>query len=757
MLKYLGATTLAAGLVLIAASASAEVSTTSTAAAPATEIEEIVVTAQKRTQSVRDVGITMTVVGADELRRSQVSDVNGMANQIVDVIATYSSNLPAFTMRGVGLTEFASNFDSPIAINVDEIYKSKPYMASVPFYDISHVEALKGPQGTLFGRNTTGGSVNYYTNAPEFNTSAAVNASYDNSQRERIDGYVNGTLSSNIAARGSFYVYEGQSGPYLNLLTDKRWGSPDQLAGRLQLLWRGDDTTVRLTGYVFRDKSQLAPYKSPGIYNSDGSFCSALFTGAIVNNNSACLKWGRYTFNGNPLGLVESSKYTDFATAYPNLANNSAYGGSIRIEHKAGLFTLTSISSFDHFVRNQNEDADDSIYLTAWDTLYSRIDQFSQEVRATAQFDRLHFLLGGYYETDALNNADVYDIQNNPLYALPPTVTGVADAFTQHVRSMAIFTNNEYALTDELSFVMGLRYTSDRTSVDGITYLGGGNPVGVTRATTPVIITDSLNADRTDDNLSFRGGVNWKPSRDELLYASVSRGFRSGGYSIPAAGAITTFKPEQLTAYEIGSKSGLLDRTVDLNTAFFYYDYKNIQQQVVEGTNLIAVTTNVGGDHTYGAELEALWRPIPSLQLRLAGSYLDAHFYGTNAVVSTYDGLIPLNGKTPTDAPRYTGQGAIEKTFALTSDLTLRVSTDFRYIAARYLQPTNQPFDRAPAYWTQNARIGISSDSGRWDVALWGKNVTNARILTGMNDITTFNVEQFGDPVSYGVSASYKF
>lgn len=130
-------------------------------AEPVNDGDEIVVTAQKREQSVQDIGLSITAIGGNDLRRLQANDVSTIANQLPNVVATTSVNLPSFTIRGVGLNEFASNFDAPVAIHIDEVYRSKPYMASVPFFDIQRVEALKGPQGTLFGRNTTGGSVNF--------------------------------------------------------------------------------------------------------------------------------------------------------------------------------------------------------------------------------------------------------------------------------------------------------------------------------------------------------------------------------------------------------------------------------------------------------------------------------------------------------------------------------------------------------------------------------------------------------------------
>ncbi len=719
---------------------------------------EIVVTAQKRAQSVSDIGINITAFGEDELRRNQATDVNALASQLTSVVATTSVNLPAFTVRGIGLNEFASNFDSPVAIHVDEVYKSKPFMATVPFFDIQRVEALKGPQGTLFGRNTTGGSVNYYTVEPQFETSGRMNFSADNYSRARIDGFFNHALSDDIALRGSYLVAQGKGGPYRNLLTGADHGAPNQLVGRLQMKWQGADTSLRLMGYAFRDKSELTPYKSPGIFNADGTICSQVFSGEIRKNRAACLKYGPFVPGPNPLGLRETQSIRELSADNPQGANNTAYGGYARLEHQAGAVSLTSITAFDYFERDQTDDPDNSPYPTANQNYYGKINQFSQELRAFAALGRLNLLVGGFYEHDSIKDVTSADLSANTLLGLPPFAPRLAATFSQKVRSIAGFTNAEYALTDTVTLIGGLRYTSDRTSIDALTYLGANDPTGRTHIVTPVIPVDTLVDRRTDNTTSFRAGLNWKPSREQLFYASVSRGFRSGGYSIPFGGVITTFDPEQLTAYEIGSKSRLLDRKLDLNVSAFFYDYKDLQTNVDDPSSpLVPITRNIGGSRTYGVEVDLSFRPDPSMMLRLGGSYLDARFRNTDATIATYVGPVPLNGKRPVNNPKWSGQGMVEKTFPLSSDLELIANTDFRYVGERFLEATGQVFDRAPSYWVQNARVTLASKDGSWEVAAWGKNLWNKEYLTYINNVSFFRLEIYGEPVSYGLSASFKF
>ncbi|AZI37206.1 TonB-dependent receptor [Caenibius tardaugens NBRC 16725] len=721
------------------------------------DLNEIIVTAQKRSQSIHDVGIAITSLSGEELQKSKATDVSAVAAQIPGVVATTSSNLPAFTMRGIGMNDFASNFDAPIALYVDEVYRSKPYMASVPFFDIDHVEALKGPQGTTFGRNSTGGSVNFYTNAPTFTNEGAINAQIDNYGRARVDGFVNIKLSSELALRGSYYIAQGSGGPYRNLYTGKRFGGPNQFAGRIQALWEHNNTTIRLVGYGFRDKSELTPYKAPGIYNADGSLCPQLFNNAILQHADACLK---FPVNPGPgtEGQREPNGKRNFAADFPWKANNRALGGYLRIEQEAGPLTITSLTSYDTFRRDQNEDSDASIFVSANTLLYSNIHQFSQELRATGQFGPLRVLVGGYYEHDSIRSAESANLAQNTIVLLPPFAPRLASAFRQKVRSLAIYTNNELELTDKLSFIFGLRYTSDRISVDGATFLGADDPTGASHTITPVIPVDAIDGKRTDGTTSFRGQINFKATPDHLFYASVSRGFRSGGYSVPFGGAISTFAPEQLTAYEVGSKSRFLDRTIDLNLAAFYYDYRDIQATVNDPASpLVAVTRNIGKSRTYGFEGDLTWRPDPSLTLRLGATYLDAKYNKTDATIQTYNGLIPLKGKRPINTPKWSFQGYLQKSFPISDSLELTGSTDVRFVGDRFLSVTNQTFDAAPSYWVQNARLAIGDPDGSWEIALWGKNIWNKTYLTYLNNVSFFRIQIYGEPASYGLSGTIKF
>lgn len=718
---------------------------------------EIVVTAQKRAQSIEDVPLSVTAVSGDQLRGLGISDTAGLANLSANVVATTSANLPAITIRGVGLNEFASNFDSPVAVEVDEVYKSKPYMASIPIYDLDRVEILKGPQGTLFGRNTTGGTVNYFISEPTQSSSGGMNLSGDNFARFHVDGFLNTGITDDLAARFSYYVAQGSGGPYHNLYTGSRYGAPDQLAGRFQLKWHRNGTTVRMSAYAFRDRSEVTPYKSPGIFNADGSYCAPLLTGHIDDNRAACLRYGPFAIDpANPSGLRETQDIRQINADYGWKANNKAAGISLHIEQDLGAAKLVSITSYDHFRRIQREDGDDSPYVTVNDHFYSGINQFTQELRIAGKAGQLNYLVGGFYEHDDLNEFNSVNGLQNPLLGLPPFAPRLMADFTQKVRSLALFTHEELELTKTLSLVAGLRYTNDRTRLNALSALGANDPQGAEQRVTPVIPVDALDGRRTDGTTSFRAGINWHFRPGQLLYGSISRGFRSGGYSVPFGGEITTFSPERLTAYEIGYK-GRITSQFDFNVAGFRYDYKDLQVNVDAPASVVPITKNIGASRSYGVDADLLWHTPDGWLARLGVGYLDARFRNTDAVVTTYAGVVGLDGKRPVNTPKWTLQGLVQKTVPVSDAYQLVLETDAKFISARYLEATGQIFDRAPAYAVQNARIAFGPTDGRWEFAIFGKNIWNREYLTYLNNVSFFRLEIYGDPASYGAQASFKF
>ena len=719
------------------------------------QLEEIVVTAQKREQLAQAIGLSITTFSDEALEELQARDMFAIANQLPNAQVYTSANLPSFTLRGVGLNEFSANFDAPVAVHIDEVYISKPFMVSMPFFDLDRVEVLKGPQGTLFGRNTTGGSVNYYLRAPSKESEAQIELGFDNHQRYRIEGFAGGPMGDNVSWRLSALVNQSSGGPFKNLLNGEELGGWDQQMLRAQLLFDFDRTDVRVLVHGGTDESSLVPYKGPGIFNFGGGFCPELLSGVVTQNADSCTKFGG--LSPDPGGEFEPQDTFTVNQDYHPLANNTAAGGYIRVDHEFSWATFTSITANEYFERDQREDSDGSIFASANTDWYTKIRQFTQELRLTGETERWRYVAGAYFENDRLDEVDSADTSENPFGLLPPFAPRLAAEFSQDVRSYAAYIHNEFDLGTSFTLNAGIRATWEDTDLNGSTFLGANDPAGIEDFVTPVIPVDSRIAGRSDNNLSYRIGIQSDISEQWLLFANLSTGFRSGGFSVPFGGVITEFSSEEMTTQEIGAKGRLLNNSLQLNIAVFRNDYDDLQVNVDDPTSLLApVTRNVGSSETIGFEGEGWWFPNENFDAKFGIGYLDSDF-SSERVITTYSGVVPLDGKNPVNTPKWTYSGLLRYRFPISRDLELMLMTDFRWTDERYLEATNQPFDLAESFFILNFRAAIESADDRWQLAVWGANVTDEEYLTYINNSAIFKLDIFGEPATYGVSLRYRF
>jgi len=737
-------------------------SLSATSAVNAAVLEEITVTAQKREQSAQDIGLAVTAFDSNTLRETQSTDIFAIADQLPNVQAYASVNVRSFTIRGIGLNEFDSHFDSPVAVHMDEVFISKPFMVSMPFFDMGRVEALKGPQGTLFGRNTTGGAVNFYTQEPTQEFTAGIDFGVDSHDRYRAEGYVSGGITEQLSGRFSFYLGEASGGPYDNLYDGEELGQWNQKAFRGQLLWDLDETQIRLLVHSGRDKSTRMPFKGPGIWNpglAPAPFCDALFSGGTIDNPGACLKFGG--LGPDPSGEVEPSDPHTVNQDYAPKANNEAYGGFLRIDHDLGWADLTSITAFETFDQDSQEDSDSSIYVSANTDWYATIDQFTQELRLVGDLsEQWHYVAGLFYEHDELEQFDSANLIGHPLagpLALPPG--RLAAEFTQEVDSYALFVHSEYEFSEQWKLNLGLRYTIDELTVDGMTFVGNDDPKGDRDRVSVLFPVDSANnADRRDTDFSFKLGLDWTPRDDLLAYASLTTGYRAGGYAVPFGGVITEFDPEEMTAWEAGLKSRWLDETLQVNLAIFFYEYEDLQVNVDDPLSpLVPITRNIGESETFGFEGDIWWAPTEYWDFKLGFGYLDAEFKKSDRAVTTYAGPIGLEGKRPVNTPEWTYNGLVRYERPVTGKLNLTLMLDFQWTDERFYEVTNQTFDRADSYYVANARIALGSSDGRWDIALWGRNITDEEYISYLNNIGFFAINQYGEPATYGLSFGYHY
>ena len=729
----------------------------STSALAANELEEIVVTAQKRSQSIQDIGFSVSAFDDEDAARF-VNDIGSLAGQSPGV-ESYGNNsyFQSFFIRGIGLNEFSGNYNPPVAVHNDEVYVSKNWATARPSFDIQRIEVLKGPQGTLFGRNTTGGAVNYYTKAPTDETERYLRGSADEHARYSLEGAVSGALSDNVNGRLSFYRGFGSGGAQFNQFTNDDHGAPDITEIRAQLQWNmSDATTVRALVYGGDDQSELQGYKSPGIFNDVvatgvGGFCPEALSGEILRNPGSCNKFLGLTGDDN-LEFEPNDIHTINQNNAPEKDDDFA-GGYLRIEHDFGNMVLTSITSYDDYERFNQEDADGSPIVSNDVRYVNELELFSQELRltGTAVNDKLDYVVGLFYSDEDLFQADLLEFFESPL-GIP--LAGQFGGFEQTVESIALYFNADYALSDKLTLTLGGRYTEDETDIVAATGV-----ILPDRVTT--VSVDALVDSRTDDDTSFRLGLSYDLDDDTLLYANLATSFRTGGYSVAFGSTIIEFDEESVESIELGYKSDLSD-TVRLNAAGFFYKYDDRQVNVDDPISpIVPITRNIEESEVFGLEADLTWLAGDNLELKFGYAYLDAEFTETDLVMTTISSLGPiaLEGNVPVNAPEHQFNGSLQYSNSLTDQLVWAAYIDFRWVDERFLEVTNQPADTADSYAVINASLGIQSTDGTWDASLWVKNLTDEEYLTYVNNLpgAGFALNVFGEQRTVGVSVGYKF
>jgi len=529
------------------------------------QIEVISVTAQKRVQNLQEVPVAITNISSEDIVRHGFDSAADIQFQTPGLIVSYSSTnaIPNFTIRGVGLNDFTAVQSSPIAIHVDDVYFGSSTLLNFALFDVEHVEVLKGPQGTLYGRNSTGGAVNFFTNKPsqDFHVGGSVNASNYNSLT--TEGFVTGGLSETVSARLSIYNTDQSSGPYTHS-TIGDVGKKEKTAGRLQFLWEpSDDFDARFIIFGGKDKSDGNQYQGLVTYNSDGSdIC------APISNNDLSFSGQQqcYSLANADIDKVQSLDGDPF-TLQGGVINRDeieVLGTSIAFNYEFDDMLLSSVTSYNSADRVSQEDADGTT-LRAIDVGYeTHFKQYSEELRlASMSPQALEWTIGLYLSTDSLET--------------PRTETDLSDifggfrqnhAYQLDTDSVAIFSHNEYHLDDELSIVAGLRYTYENRAFKGGTLnvdSGSGPKASGDFVPSPTPVPDYDDASDfdvayIDDDITFRKwswrlGLNYQLSDESFVYGSVSNGFKSGGF----VGDITnqqvlenSYDAEMLTAFDIG-------------------------------------------------------------------------------------------------------------------------------------------------------------------------------------------------------------
>lgn len=731
-------------------------------AAEAQTIEEVVVTAQKREQNLQDVGIAVSAFGEEQIKALGISTADNIADSVsgVQVFHYRGKGQPAFVVRGVGTQDFAPNTSPTAAVYLDEVYLGSNIVSGSQIFDVSRVEVLKGPQGTLFGRNTTGGAISYTTKRPsrEFQGYAEVGyANYDTSTASFGAG---GPVADWARLRAALTISNQDKGHYRNIFTpaqnpfpptrnfvrqDADIGDDFMAAGRVLAEFDiADDATLLLNLHAAKRRSDTHPVTPIGFTTIPGSggTCLATASGGAVSDPRFC---------GDAFGYSDrdGDEYT-VSNDYVGRNKEESIGASSRLEWDFEGARLTSITAFEHAAKRQTADADGSPFSVFANVTDVKLAQYSQELRLSSKNgDRLFWVVGAYYSHDKIKQGFCGDL--NPLIGL-----GIAcrNDFNQSTATSALFGQVEYRLTEQLRLTTGLRYTheaKDFYSLNTFTDETGRVTIANfgSRPEDAAIIDDSVR----DSNVSGRLGLDYFVNDDVLLYASFSRGYKSGGYDGDFSFTrqqLDAYDSETISAYEFGWKMTLAEGRVRFNGAAFYYDYSKPQVRVqrVSSAGLpFNQLINLNAAEVRGAEAEVLWQATRNLRFGATATLLDTKIKedSPDPALALFDGnQFALSAKKS-----FTVMGRYEH--PISDDLSAAFQLDGKYTGKFHLNAENLPWLAQDEHFLVNARLSIYHDAGGWELSLWGENLTKQTFATGSYALFGAFPVSYNTPRTYGV------
>jgi len=703
------------------------------------QIEEIVVTATRRAENLQDVPIAISAFTSNELAASGITTIGDLQAQTPGLsVANQAATMTVF-IRGVGSPDPTAGQEGAIATYVDGVYIASPMGAMFEFNNIDRVEVLKGPQGTLFGRNATGGLIHIITRDPSAEPTMQGSVSYGN--YDTVEGKLYGSmgLTDNVAADLALLYRNQNEGYGRNIDTGRETGfAGDKFGARTKVLATpGDDTTITFSADYFRLK------------NGDVGVARNIHPGTSLFVNGATYSGDYYDITGDNHPLFETE----------------TWGAALTIAHEFGAFEVKSITAYRELEGIQRFDNDS----TALPVFNVSIDQqvgetFTQEVQLLSAPDSpFKWILGAFYLKDESGFGGTNGIGIFGGAFAGDGIGGVQIKNLIETESYALFGESTFSLTESTDLTLGLRWTNDERTISGKTEfiaLGDSIPGG-----TVIDALPSPTSSFDEESPSWRVVLEHSFSDETMGYFSYNRGFKSGNFTTTDAAA-APFLSEEIDAYEIGMKTQLLDGRLQFNAAVFYYDYTNLQQPNFEGGFLI--TSNAGGAEIRGLDIEGQFLATEQLRFRFGASLLDSEYTDFPAAPCTRP--LPIGGGN---------LGGNEQFSCDVSGNEVVRSPDMTYNLAAYysvpLKSGSLNFNLAYSYngefsWTVdkqleedayhilNGQVGWRSADEQFGVLLFGKN-----LLDEEYSAWTASLAPWGDtyapsvPRTYGVEFSFAF
>ncbi|MFW2830330.1 TonB-dependent receptor [Sphingomonas sp. ID0503] len=709
------------------------------AAASAPDLSgEIVVTAQRRSERLQDIPASISALDSERLQAAGVVDISNIAPRIPGFYAGgFGASRPQLYIRGIGTRQFDPGSESSVGVFVDESYLGRTGGVLGTLKDIERVEVLKGPQGTLYGRNTIAGAINVITKGPTSTLSAEAEAGAGNYNSYDLFGAVSGPIAGD-ALKGRIAGWRSYRRGYVtNLTTGNHAQGLDNYGGRLRFeINPASNLKIDLIGEIMRDTGPSFQGES---------------VGSTLNPNGILL--GKATLVVPRTGDRYKQPYTT-DTDY----NRHVDAVTAKVQLETELADIVSVTSYRKMKYSDDRDFDNTVFDVIRQISVEDSKQFSQELRLVSNEDgalsfggALNWILGVYYYDDKSYHQDTFDFGADSVVG----EGGLDTTFGNYrTKSLAFFGQATIDITSTLNFTAGARYTEDRKRAD----LGG-----TTTDARPLVPAPFLQRNPEKKFTSFdpRFTLAWQPTRDLNFYASYGTGFKSGGYQytpLSAAQAALVFDPEEIKAYEVGVKSVFLDGAVRANAGAFRYDYSNLQVSRVtllpDGTTP-SLITNAGKSRIEGGELDLTVTPMRSLELSLGYAYTKARYLDYVA------GALDFSDTRMVRAPKHSVNLGAQYTAEIddNNDLTFRV--DYAYLSKFFHEPgqaeirfgSTIPLTAESGYGLANARITYRM--GDWKLSGWVQNLGDVDYRRTVLALPGQVINIYGQPRTWGFTLNW--
>ncbi len=733
------------------------------------ELNVVTITSTHRPTNLQTTPIAVTAISGDVMERLDIFDAQTIALQTPGfAVAEFAPGQTNLAIRGIGSADDGAGLDNSVALFLDGVYIGRGAGVNFDMFDVERIEILRGPQGTLFGRNSIGGAINVSTKKPTDEFNAKFAATVGNEGILRYQGYVSGPLSESIS--GKFvYNHREHDGFVDNVLLNTKQQNEDQTSLRGQLRWQGVDTEW-LFSADWMDDDRLDLGRTPVVDNAPLQAILAQ-NGVTGPRQNASPREGFSKRKSQGLNLTGTIEYDKgVLTSITGYREVEADWEMASVGAPLGGLGLP----FDEVV----------------DDIVESIDTFSQELRWTSTLDsNFQYTAGAYFFTEDTNRTEVFRITQAGTFGDPANPFRSTDPGTQQIigneiartanetTSFALYAEATWALNEQWGLTAGARYTKDKKD-----YTAESVNCGLVLANDPSIIGTqfenfadcngvggSLNIiaeaflvtpSDTWSDFSPKLAINYQPSEDLMWFGSISKGFKSGGFAgsqgVESA-ASTPVDQETAWNYEFGMKGDFLDNTLRMNITSFYTDYKDLQIVrfgPVPGSAFgTFITANIGQADIFGIEAEITWNITEFLQFSGFYAYLNTEV--NDLIIPTATGSNDVSGRPLTDAPENSYNLALNYNIPSdVGDFDLRLSLSHIDASSRSLTDDRINTDSADLV---DARIGWTSPKEDWKISLWAKNLTDEAYISHMYVIGPGGIGVWGPPRTIGVTATYSF